>query len=155
MPETRRDGPRFLYEKGAPNADPPGTMDVMDLLTRLAERTEELAEARVRQKHAEADLKGKTRELASERKARDQARKQLETDRRELEAEYREVAAECRDLEAELARERKARTADGAELKRVQYRVAALQQQLQIAWAQLQESGTEGAQRSWWSRLGS
>jgi hypothetical protein len=126
----------------------------MDLLARLADRTEELAEARVRQKHAEADLNRKTRELASERKARGHARKPLETDRRELEAEYREVSAECRDLEAEIGRERNARTADEAELKRVQYRVAALQQQLQFAWAQLQER-TEGAQRSWWSRLGS
>jgi chromosome segregation ATPase len=155
MPETRQNGPRFLYGTDAPEADSAGTMDVLELLARLADRTEELAEAKVRQKHAEADLNGKTRELASERKARDQARKQLETDRRELEAEYREVSAECRDLEAELARERKARTADEAELKRAQYRVAALQQQLQVAWAQLQESGTEGAQRSWWSRLGS
>jgi chromosome segregation ATPase len=155
MPEARQDGPRFLYERDAPQTDPAGAMDAMELLARLADRTEELAEARVRQKHAEADLKRKTRELASERKARAQARKQLEADRRELEAEFREVEAECRDLEAEIARGRKGRTADEAELKRVQHRVAALQQQLQVAWAQLQESGTEGAQRSWWSRLGS
>jgi chromosome segregation ATPase len=155
MPEARQDGPRFLYERDAPQTDPAEAMDAMELLARLADRTEELAEARVRQKHAEADLKRKTRELASERKARAHAHKQLEADRRELEAEFREVEAECRDLEAEIARGRKGRTADEAELKRVQHRVAALQQQLQVAWAQLQESGTEGAQRSWWSRLGS
>jgi chromosome segregation ATPase len=151
MPEKRQNGPRFPYERDVPPTDPAGTIDVWELLARLGDRTEELAEARVRQKHAEADLKRKTREVASERKARGLARKQLEADRRELEAESRKVEAECRDLEAELARERKARAADDAELNRV----AALQQQLQIAWAQLQGSGTEGAQRSWWSRLGS
>jgi chromosome segregation ATPase len=154
MPQTRQNGPRFLYERDAPQTDPAGSMDVLELLARLADRTEELAEASVRQKHAEANVKRKTREVASERKARGLARKQLEADRGELEAESREVAAECRDLEAEIARERKARSADEAELKRVEYRVAALQHQLQIAWAQLQER-TERAKRSWWSRLGS
>ena len=154
MPEARQDGPRFLYEREASQPDSAGAMDAMELLARLADRTEELAEAKVRQKHAEADLKSKTREAASERKARAQARKQLEADRRELEAEYREVEGECRDLEAEIARERKTRTALEAELTRARHRVAALQHQLQVVWARLQQDKPEGPQ-SWWRRFGS
>jgi chromosome segregation ATPase len=153
MPEARQDGPRFLYEKDAPKADSSATVDVMDLLTRLAEQTEELAEARARQKQAEATLKSKTREVNSERKVHGEACKRLEADCRDLEAERNQVAAECRELEAEIADARKARTADEAELKRAQHRVAALQHQLQVAWAQLQQDRTGGEQRPWWSRL--
>jgi chromosome segregation ATPase len=155
MPETRPDGPRYLRERDAPTGDSSATVDVTDLLARLAECTEELAEARVRQKHAEATLKRTTREMDAERKAHTETRQQLETDCRELEAECNEVTAECRDLEAEVARERKARSAVQADLKRAQDRIAALQHQLQIAWAQLQQGRSEAEQRPWWGRLDS
>lgn len=155
MSEARQSGPRLLYEKDAAKADAAGSPDVMEVLTSLAERTEELAEASVRQKRAEADLRKVTRELGSERKARTQVREQLEADRRELQAECDEVAAECRALEDEIVLERKTRAAHEAELKRVQHRIAALQQQLQAAWAQVPQGTSERGRRSWWSRLGS
>ena len=155
MPETRPDTPRIVHERDAPTADTTATIDVADLLTRLADRTEELAEAKVRQKHAEANLKKKTREVDSERKAHSETRGQLEADCRELEAECHQVAAQCRELEAEVARERNARTAVEVDLRRAQHRVTALQHQLQIARAELPQGRTEGGQRLWWSRLGS
>jgi chromosome segregation ATPase len=174
MPETRPDGPRFLHETDPSKADTTATVDVMDVLARLADRTEELAEAKVRQKHAEATLRRKTREMNTERKAHREACKRLEADCRDLGAEFGQVAAQCRELEAEIARERKARTALEVDLKRAQRGVAALQHHLQVAWAQLQQDRsaalqhelqgawaqlqpgrTEGGQRSWWSRLGS
>jgi chromosome segregation ATPase len=155
MPETRPDAPRYLRKREGRAADSAAAVDVTDLLSRLAEQTEELAEARVRQKHAEADLERKTREMDAERKAHLETRRQLETDCRELEAEANEVTAECRELEAEVARERKTRTQTEADLKRTQDRVAALQHQLQVAWAQLEHGGSEAEQRPWWGRLGS
>jgi chromosome segregation ATPase len=151
MAEARQDGPRFLYERDAATADITASVDVADLLTRLAEQTEALAEARVRQKHAEAELKRKSREMDAERKAHSQTRQQLETDCRELEAECNEVTAECRDLQAVAAGERKARAGVEAELKRAEDRAAALQ----VAWAQLQQGGSQAEQRPWWARLGS
>jgi chromosome segregation ATPase len=153
MAEPRQQGPRVLYERDPPKAESTAPVDVMELLAGLAERTEELAEARAWEKQAEASLRSMTREASSERKAHAEACKQLESDQRDLAAERDEVAAECRELESQLAREREGRSADEAELKRAQHRVAALQRQLQVAWAQLQQDRTEGGQRSWWSRL--
>jgi chromosome segregation ATPase len=127
----------------------------MDLLTRLAERTEQLAEANVRHEHAEADLRKMTREAGTERKARGLRRKQLEADRRDLKTERDEIAAGCRDLKTEIARERNALTALEDQLTQAQHRVTTLQHQLQVAWAQLPQRGSQGGQRSWWSRLGS
>jgi chromosome segregation ATPase len=155
MAEARQDGPRFLYERDAATTDVTASVDVADLLTRLAEQTEALAEARVRQKYAEAALKRKTREMEEERKAHSQTRQRLETDCRELEAECNEVTAECRDLQAEAARERKARAVVEADLKRAQDEVAALQHQAKVAWAQLQQGGSQAEHRPWWARLGS
>jgi chromosome segregation ATPase len=154
MPERRQDGPRILYEHDAPPADAGSTVDVTGLLTRLAERTAELAEARVRQKQAEANLKKKTRELNSERKAHRETRRQLESDCRELETECHQAAAACRQLEADVAEQRDARAAAEAELKRAQERGAALQHQLQVVWAELQQHKPEGPQ-PWWRRFGS
>jgi chromosome segregation ATPase len=155
MADTRPDVPRYLREEDAPGADTTASVDVTKLLARLGEQTEELAEARVRQKHAEANLKRKTREMTAERKAHRETRERLETDCAELEAECQQAGAECRQLKALLARERKARSAAEADLKRVQDRVGSLQHQLQIAWARLKQDGTETEQRPWWSRLGS
>jgi chromosome segregation ATPase len=155
MPQTRPDAPRYLRTRDAGGADSTAAVDVTDLLTRLAEQTEELAEARVRQNHAEADLSRRTREMDAERKAHLETRRKLETDCRELEAEANEVTAECRELEAEVARERKTRTKVEADLKRTQDRIAALQHQLQVAWAQLEHGGSQAEQRPWWRRLGS
>jgi len=153
MAEPRKDGPRIVYETDAREADSAATVDVMDLLAQLADRTEEVAEATARERHAEATLRSKTREVNSERKAHREALKRLEADYRDLEAERDQVASECHDLEAEIAKEHSARTADEAELERTQHRVAALQHQLQVAWAQLQQGRPEGGQPSWWSRL--
>jgi chromosome segregation ATPase len=144
MPEARKDEPRLLHKREAPSPDVTATVDVTDLLARLADRTEELAEANVRLKHAEADLKRKTREMALERKAHSETRHQLESDCQQLEAECRDVAAECRDLEAEVARQREARAAVEADLKRAEERAAELQHQLQIVWAQLREDKRAG-----------
>jgi chromosome segregation ATPase len=155
MTDTRPDAPRYLHERDASAADATATVDLADLLSRLAERTEELAEARVSQKHAEATLKQKTREWDKERKAHREARRQLETDCRELETESTQIRTERGELEAEVEREREARTAAEADLKRMQERVGSLQHQLKIAWAQLQQGGPEAEQRPWWSRLGS
>ena len=155
MTDTRPDAPRYLHERDASAADARATVDLADLLSRLAERTEELAEARVSQKHAEADLKQKTREWVMERKAHREARRQLETDCRELETECTQIGTERRELEAEVEQEREARAAVEADLKRMQDRVASLQHQLKIAWGQLHRGGTEAEQRPWWNRLGS
>jgi chromosome segregation ATPase len=155
MADTRPDAPRYLREQGAQAADTSATVDVSELLTRLAERTEELAEARVRQKRAEANLKKKTRELDTERELRNRKRQQLETACRELEAECIQATEDFRALEAQLVREREARTAVQAELGRVQDRVAALQHQLQVAWTELKPEEAESGEGSWWDRSGS
>ena len=155
MAETRPDAPRYLRHQDAQAADTSATVDVRDLLRRLAERTEEVAEARVRQKRAEGDLKEKTREMESEREAHVKARQQLETDCRKLEVECIQISEEYRGLEAKAAREREAGAAVHADLKRAQDRVNALQQQLQVVWAQLEQDRTESEPRPWWGRSGS
>jgi chromosome segregation ATPase len=155
MPDTRPDAPRHLRERNASPADAMATVDITELLKRLAERTEELAEARVRQKHAEAKLKKKTRELDAEREAHGETMRQLEADCRECAEECNQVAAEYRELEAQAAREREARAAVQTDLKRAQDRVAALEHQLQVAWAQLQHGETKSGKGPWWDRSGS
>jgi chromosome segregation ATPase len=154
MPDRRPDAPRYLREQDAPesDADARSTVDVTELLSRLAERTEELAEARVKQKAAEADLRRKSREVSAKRKARAETSERLETDRRELEVERDQVVAERRELEAEVARELDARAELEAELEETQERVAALQRRLQAAWTQLQRSDVEPEDRRWWNR---
>jgi chromosome segregation ATPase len=149
MAETRDDRPRLLHQREAPSPDTTATVDVTDLLARLADRTEELAEANVRLKQTEADLKRKTREMAAERKAHSETRRQLEADCEQLEAECRDGAAECRDLEAQVAQQREARTAVEADLKRAEERAAELQHQLQIVWAQLREDKSAGPRSRW------
>ena len=133
MPDMRPDAPRYLREQDAPepDADARSTVDVTELLSRLSERTEELAEAKVKQKAAEADLRRKSRQLSTQRKAHDETSERLETDRRELEQERDQVVAERRELEAEVARELEARAELEAELEETQERVAALQRRLQ------------------------
>jgi chromosome segregation ATPase len=155
MPETQPDGPRYLRDGDASQAGTTASVDVTDLLGRLGEQTEELAEARVRQKHAEAELKRKAREMSAQRKAHNEKVKRLESDCAELEAECNQAAAESRELKALLARERRARSAAEADLKRVQERVASLQHQLQIAWTRLKEDEAGTERRPWWNRLGS
>jgi chromosome segregation ATPase len=155
MPDTRPDAPRHLRERNASTADATATVDVTELLTRLAERTEELAEVKVRQKHAEASLKTKTRELDTEREAHGETLRQLEAECREREEECNRVAAEYRELEAQVAREREASAAVQTDLQRAQDRVAALQHQLQVAWSQLRQGGSEAEERPWWGRSGS
>ncbi len=155
MPDTRPDAPLYLREGSVPEAEGTASVDVTDLLARLAQQTEELAEARVRQKHAEDALEQKTREMNAERKALVEKRERLQFDCAELEADCDQAAAEARELEAGLARERDARRAAEADLKRMRERVASLQHQLQIARAQLQKGGAEVEPRPWWSRLGS
>jgi chromosome segregation ATPase len=155
MSEAQPDAPRYLREGSAHTADNTAIVDVTDLLARLAERTEELAEARVRQKHAEAGLKRKTQEMDAERKAHREMRQRLETDCRDLKAECDQVSAECGELKAQVARERRGRLAAEVDLRRAKERVASLEHQLQIAWAQLQQDAVESERRPWWSRLGS
>ena len=155
MPDARPDAPRYLREQGAPTAGATATVDVTDLLARLAERTEELAEARVRQRHAEAKLKKKTREMGAEREAHAETIRQLEADCREREEDCNRVAAEHSELEAQVAREREARAPVQADLKRAQDRVAALQHRLQVARAQLQHDESESEKGPWWGRSGS
>jgi chromosome segregation ATPase len=149
MAEMPQDRPQLVHNRGAPSPDTTATVDVTDLLARLADRTEELAQAQVRQEHAEADLKRKLREMAAERKAHRETRSQLEADCQQLEAECQQVEAECRELQAEVAREREARAAVEADLKRAQQRVAALQHQLQIVSAQVREEIKAGPQSRW------
>jgi chromosome segregation ATPase len=143
-----------LRQHEAPPADATANVDVEDLLSQLAERTGEAAEARVRRQHAETRLKSKTRELDSERKAHKETRKRLEADRRELETERREVVAACDELKAKVAEQRDARAAAEAELKRAEEQSVALQHQLQVVWTQLQQQKPEEPQ-PWWRRRGS
>jgi chromosome segregation ATPase len=154
MPERRQEGARVLHQHDVPPADAMANVDVEELLAKLAERTAELAEARLRRKHAEATLKTKTRELEAERKAHKETRWGLEADCRELEKERREAGGECRELKAKVAEQRDARAAAEAELKRAEERSVALQRQLQVVWAQLQQQKPAGPQ-PWWRKLGS
>jgi septal ring factor EnvC (AmiA/AmiB activator) len=154
MADKRPDARRYLREQGTAAGDTTATVDVTELLTRLAERTEELAEARARQKHAEARLKRKRREIYKERKIHEETLEQLETDCRELEQKCHQAAAEYRELEGQADRERKARATVEADLKRAQQRAAAVQHRLQIARAQLEEGDREAERRPWWERSG-
>ena len=155
MPEMRPDAPRYLRGQDAPAADARSSVDVTELLGRLSDRTEELAEARVRQKAAEADLKRTSRQVSTQRKAHTETTRRLETDHRELEEERDQVVAERRELEAEVAREMEARAALEAELEETQERVAAVQRRLQAAWAEVQQTEPEPEERRWWNRRGS
>jgi chromosome segregation ATPase len=149
MAEMPQDRPRLLHKRDATSPETSATVDVTDLLARLADRTEELAQAKVRQEYAEADLKRKTREMAAEREAHSERHRQLEADCEQLEAECQQVEAECRELEAEVSRQREARAAVEADLKRAHQRVAGLQHQLQIVSAQLREDNKAGPQPRW------
>jgi chromosome segregation ATPase len=154
MAERQQDVPRVVHEHDVPPVASPARVDVEELLTELAERTAELAEARMKRKHAEAKVKTKTRELGSERKARKQSSRQLEGDRGALEAERDQYVAACRELKTQVAEQRKARAAAEAELKRAEERGAALQHKLQVVWAQLKQQKPEAPQ-PWWRRFGS
>jgi chromosome segregation ATPase len=148
----RRDGPRILHEPDPPRADTNASVDVTELLATLADQTAEVAEARVKQEHAEAKLKTKTGELESERKAHNREVQRLEADCRELEAECQEVAAACGELEAVLAGQRDARTAAEEELKRAKERGAAVYHQLRVVQAQLGQDKPQGPP-PWWRRF--
>lgn len=164
MPDPAPDTPRYLHDRAAstvpdrdtPTADTKAAVDTSELLARLAELTEELAEARVQKKHAEAEKEKRTREVATERKAHNTARQRLEDECQALEAECDLLSAESQALEAAVAEEQKARTAVEADLKRAQDRTAVLQRKLKVAWAELRQSETEGAEKlPWWRRRGS
>jgi chromosome segregation ATPase len=154
MPERRREGPRILHERDVPPADASASVDVTELLSRLADQTAELAEARVLQQQAEASLKAKSREVDAERKAHAETRSRLEAKCRELEAERQQVEAACRELEDEVTWARSARAGAEEELRRVREQSAAFQHQLQVVWAQLQQEKTEGSD-PWWRKRGS
>jgi chromosome segregation ATPase len=164
MPDPAPDAPRYLHDRDThtahdrdtPTADTTAAVDVTELLARVAELTEELAEARVQQKHAEAELERRTRQVNIERQAHNATRQRLEDDSQALVTECDLLAAESRGLEAEVARERNARTAVEEDLKRVQDRTAALQDKLRIAGAQRRQNETEAPEQPpWWRRLGS
>lgn len=152
MPEARPDAPRYLHERGAPTADTTAAVDVSELLARLAQRTEELAEAKVEQKHAEAELRKRSRQVTSERKAHKEMRERLEGDCQTLESECELLLAESRELEIEVAREQDARTSVEGDLKRAEDLTAALQDKLKIVWAQLRRSETETLEPLPWRR---
>jgi chromosome segregation ATPase len=154
MGEVRQAPPRYLHDHEVPTAET--TVDVSELLARLAERTEELAEAKVNQKHAEAQLEKRTREVDTERKAHNETRQRLEDDCGVLEVECALLSVEGHDLEAAVVEERIVRTAVEADLKRAQDRNAALKRSLKIARGQLQQRETEAAEQlPRWRRLGS
>jgi chromosome segregation ATPase len=154
MAERQQDGPRAVPEHDVPPAASPASVDVEELLTQLAERTAELAETRMKRRHAETTLKTKTRELDSERRARKQTSLQLEGDRSALETERDQHVAACRQLKAQVAEQRKARAAAEEELKRAEARSAALQHQFQVVSAQLRHQKPEEPQ-PWWRKFGS
>jgi chromosome segregation ATPase len=146
MPDARPDAPRYLHQRGTPTADTTAAVDVSELLARLAQRTEELAEAKVEQKNAEAELRKRSRQVTTERKAHNEMRERLEGDCQGLESECELLLAESRELEIEVAREQDARAAAEGELKRAEDLTAALQDKLKIIWAQLRESETEATE---------
>ena len=154
MAERQQNVPRVVHEHDVPPVASPARVDVEELLAQLAERTAELAEARMKRKQAKAKLKTKTGELDSERKARKQTSRQLEGDLSSLETERDQYVAACRQLKSEVAKQRKARAAAEAELERAEERSAALQHKLQVVWAQLQQQKPEALQ-PWWRRFGS
>jgi chromosome segregation ATPase len=156
MADARPDTPRYLRDSDTPVTDKTAAVDVSELLARLAARTEELAEARVRQKHAQAELKRRTREVTAERKAHSETRQRLENDCQALGTECDLLSAERRGLETEVARERSARSSVEADLKRVQDRIGSLQGKLKSAWSELRQREIEVAEQpSWWRRMGS
>jgi chromosome segregation ATPase len=152
MPDARPDAPRYLHQRGTPTADTTAAVDVSELLARLAQRTEELAEAKVEQKNAEAELRKRSRQVTTERKAHNEMRERLEGDCQGLESECELLLAESRELEIEVAREQDARAAAEGELKRAEDLTAALQDKLKIIWAQLRESETESIEPLSWRR---
>jgi chromosome segregation ATPase len=156
MPDARPDPPPYLHKRGASTADTTEAVDVSELLARLAQRTEELAEAKVEQKHAEAELRKRSRQVTTERKAHNEMRQQLEDDCQALESECEQLLAESRELELEVAREQDARTAVVADVKRAEDVTAALEDKMKIVWAQLRQSETEASEKPpWRRRLGS
>ena len=148
MMDTAPDTPRYLHDgdtqavpdRDSPAAETTAAVDVSELLARVAEQTEQLAEAKVEHKHAEAQLKKRTREVNAERKAHKATRERLEEDSQTLLDECDRLAAESRALEAEVARERNALTAVEEDLKRVQDRTVALEEKLKIASAQRRQN---------------
>jgi chromosome segregation ATPase len=148
----RRDGPRILHEPDPASADANASVDVTDLLARLADQTAEVAEARVKQEQAEAKLQAKLSELESGRKAHKQEVQRLEADCRKLEAECHEVAAASGELEAVLAGQRDARAAAEEELRRTKERGAAVHHQLRVVQAQLEQDKPQ-APPPWWRRF--
>jgi chromosome segregation ATPase len=155
MPKRGQKGPRVLDQQDVPpGANVGANVDVDKLFAQLAELTAEIAEAQVKQKDAEANLKTKTRELESERKAHEKTRWRLEADGLALESERAEFVAAHRELELQVAEHRDARAAGEVELKRAEERGEALQHQLQVVRARLQQQKPEEP-RPWWRRLGS
>lgn len=143
MPDARPNPPPYLHKRGTPTADTTAAVDVGELLARLAQRTEELAEAKVEQKHAEAELKRRSRQVTTERKAHNDMREPLESDCQALESECELLLVESRELEVEVAREQDARTAVEADLKRAEHLTATLEDKLKMVWAQLRQSENE------------
>ena len=152
MPDARPDAPRYLHQRGTPRADTTAAVDVSELLARLAQRTEELAEAKVEQKNAEAELRKRSRQVTTERKAHNEMRERLEGDCQGLESECELLLAESRELEIEAAREQDARTTVEGDLKRAEDLSAALQDKLKIVWAQLRQNETETLEPLPWRR---
>ncbi len=142
MPDARPNPPPYLHKRGTPTADTTAAVDVGELLARLAQRTEELAEAKVEQKHAEAELKRRSRQVTTERKAHKEMREPLEADCQALESECELLLVESRELEVEVAREQDARTAVEVDLKRAEHLTAALEDKLKTVWAQLRQPET-------------
>lgn len=156
MTEMRPEAPRYLHDRDTPTSDTKAAVDVTELLAMLAQRTEELAAAKVQQKHAESELRKRKREVISERKAHNETRQLLGDDCRALESECDLHSVESRELEADVGQERDGRAAVEADLKRVQDRTAAFERKLKIARAELRQDETEVAEQlPWWKRLGS
>ena len=143
MPDARPNPPPYLHQRGTPTADTTAAVDVGELLATLAQRTEELAEAKVEQKHAEAELKRRSRQVTTERKAHNDMREPLESDCQALESECELLLVESRELEVEVAREQDARTAVEVDLKRAEHLTATLEDKLKMVWAQLRQSENE------------
>jgi len=151
MPKGGQEGPRVLHQHEAPAA---ANVDVEKLLARLAALATEIAETQVKQKDTEANLKTKTRELESEQKAHEKTWTRLEADGLALEAERAEFVAAHRELELQAAEHRDARAAGEIELRRAEELGEALQRQLQVVRARLNQQKPEEP-RPWWRRLGS
>lgn len=143
MPDARPNPPPYLHKRGTPTADTTAAVDVSELLAKLAQRTEELAEAKVEQKQAEAELRKRSRQVTTERKAHKELREPLEVDCQALESECELLLVESRELEVEVAREQDARTAVEADLKRAEHLTATLEDKLKMVWAQLRQSENE------------